>query len=408
MTAVLAKCNRPFVFMHMEAIERIDFLFNKYIGNTITRFELEELIAWMHAVDDEQLTALSEAQNDLWEKAKRGDFAVTEPDWTRMLENIKNTKYKESPVRSIRRIWWSAAAAVILIAGAGVFYFTQNKKTEPILSDNSRSRIPEKIFPNCNKTILRSANGKEIILDSALNGDLADQGIAAAKKIENGKIAYEKTNAVVEYHTLTVPRGGRPYQVTLSDGSKIWVNVSSSLRYPTDFIGNTREVELTGEGYFEIAKDPKRPFHVKNNSGAVEVLGTHFNVMAYDDEKNMETTLLEGSVEFIASDGNSILIKPGEKSVLARASNHLTVTIANTELATAWIKGYFQFDKTSVPDILREVGRWYDLDIEYWGNIPRDLYSGKIERNLPLSGVLKLFEQEKINMKIEGKKLIIF
>ncbi len=188
--------------------------------------------------------------------------------------------------------------------------------------------------------------------------------------------------------------------------TRVWLNAASSLRYPTSFSGQDRKVELTGEGYFEVAKNKDKPFHVRVGAVEVEVLGTHFNIMAYDDEAAIQTTLLEGSVK-VSYNNQTDLLKPGRQASLNRTDNKLTTGEANVQQVVAWKNGYFYFDKSDVKTIMRQVSRWYDLDIVYESTVPDMKFSGKIERSLPLSGISHLLESGQIHFRIEGKNCIM-
>jgi ferric-dicitrate binding protein FerR (iron transport regulator) len=255
------------------------------------------------------------------------------------------------------------------------------------------------------------------VLDSLQNGVISRQGNMNIVK-KDGQLAYSaapgdaKTpTGITGYNTVATPRGGQ-YQLVLPDGSKVWLNAASSIRYPTVFNGTERQVDITGEAYFEVASlhmgngDKKMPFIVNANGTKVQVLGTHFNVMAYDDEGSIKTTLLEGSVK-ITQGAQSSLLTPGHQAQVNRASGHLSESEVNTDLAVAWKDGYFYFDRDDIKTIMRQVARWYSLDIAYEGKVSEDLFSGKIERRLPLSGILHLLERGNIHYRIEMNTLTI-
>jgi transmembrane sensor len=410
----------------METAQRIAFLFNRYVDKTITATEFDELLVWMHGLDEEQAQYLSYAQQALWQKAKTGElqFAGDTVNWPAMLDRVLS--HQETEQKPVHRLWprLAAAAIILVLLGAGGYYWFSKKPVQVVDKPTTQPalRQPEAVLPLTNATVLTLPDGKQIVLDSAANGQLPAPGATPILKVQNGEIAYTATAATAspEYHTIQVPRGGRPYQVVLADGSRIWLNAASSLRYPSFFTGRERSVELTGEGYFEIAKNAAKPFIVTAGPNRVEVLGTHFNINSYADEDNITTTLLEGKVKVgtkyevqntppQASDlrtQNAVVLQPGEQSMLTQ-NGQLQVHAANTALATAWVHGYFQFDKANLSTILRQVGRWYDLDIVYRGRIPDDLFSGRIERSLPLSGIVQLLARGNIRIKIEGKQLVV-
>ena len=251
------------------------------------------------------------------------------------------------------------------------------------------------------------ANGQNVHLDSAGNGALAIQGNVKLIKLANGKIVYQhnsgEVSTKIEYNTLSNPRGSKVINMTLADGSKVWLNAGSSLTYPVSFIGNERKVLVTGEAYFEVAHDASRPFVVINGSMDVRVLGTHFNVNAFEDDGNdIKVTLFEGSVKI--NNGNATgLLKPGQQAVV---TNDVRV-VDNVDLGQvmAWKNGYFQFDNASLQNLLKEVSRWYDVDVVYEGyNQPRE-FVGEIQRDLSLSEMLKILQKNNVHFKIEGKEL---
>jgi ferric-dicitrate binding protein FerR (iron transport regulator) len=275
--------------------------------------------------------------------------------------------------------------------------------------------------------MLTLADGRTITLDDVQNGILTKEGNTAVSK-KDGIVMYHspagdaQPAAIISYNTLTTPRGGQ-YQLVLPDGSKVWLNAASSIKYPTAFTGNERKVEVTGEGYFEVAKNASMPFHVQVNNMDVEVLGTHFNINGYSDEPSIRTTLLEGSVkvrQWSMVNGqlkteNEALLKPGEQAALAGTHSPLTthhspLTIdhsPNTEEVMAWKNGLFQFQDASIESIMRQVARWYDVQIEYKGKINNE-FIGKIPRHVPVSSVLNILESTGwVHFTIVGKKIIV-
>jgi ferric-dicitrate binding protein FerR (iron transport regulator) len=264
------------------------------------------------------------------------------------------------------------------------------------------------VLPGGNRALLTLANGSSIVLDSAADGILAQQGNTRIKKLNGGQIVYSvpgmKPEAVF-YNVLTTPRGGQ-YRLALPDGSQVWLNAASSIRYPTAFTGRERRVEITGEAYFEIAKNPQMPFYVKVNDMQVEVLGTHFNVMAYANEDAVRTTLLEGSVK-VNRGSSTVFLKPGQQSALGEKGAVSVIDGADTEEAVAWKNGLFEFDNVSIETVLRQISRWYDVDVQYEGNTMPSHFGGQISRYSNLSQVLKILELSGIHFRIEGKRLIV-
>ena len=315
---------------------------------------------------------------------------------------------------------FSAVAAAAIITGiilTGAFYLFFNNSNKDVAVIKQPIALTSDVQPGGNKAVLTLADGTTIILDSAKEGALSQQGNAKVIKLTAGQLAYNSTGNTTEvvYNTISTPKGGT-YQVILPDETKVWLNAASSLRFPTTFTGKERSVEITGEAYFEVAtlyskEKQKIPFIVNVTSGdgnmKVEVLGTHFNVMSYNDEKQVKTTLLEGAVK-VSKNGSSVLLRPLQQAQLTKTNNDLRVTNdVDVNEETAWRNGIFQFNDAELSTVMRQLARWYDVDVVYEGKISNDEISGKIYRNTNLSEVLKLLNVLDVNYKIEGKKLII-
>jgi ferric-dicitrate binding protein FerR (iron transport regulator) len=311
-----------------------------------------------------------------------------------------------------------AAAAAVLLALAGGAYFAVSRRPDPAVAVAPAVQPPAiDVQPGGNKALLTLADGHTINLDSSTNGVLASQGNMSVSKLADGQLAYNKTSeekpAAPAFNVLSTPRAGQ-FTLTLPDGSRVWLNNASSLRYPVFFAGETRSVELTGEAYFEVAKDVTHPFKVLVHKAAggpgsseITVLGTSFNIMAYDDETAERATLVDGSIKF-SNGTNSALLKPAEQSVFDASSGSIkTLRDVNVAEITAWKNGFFHFDHASLSSTMRQLARWYDVDVQYDGNIPEQQFMGKIQRNLPLSAVLKGLENEQVHFTVEGRKVIV-
>jgi hypothetical protein len=306
--------------------------------------------------------------------------------------------------RSFWRPTVAAAAVVAFVTGAALFYYQAKKPAvnNPIVKRNE-------IKPGVNKAVLTLANGQKISLTDASNGQIAVQANVRITKTATGQIIYElpagdSTQKPV-YNTIEAPAGGQ-WQVVLPDHSKVWLNALSSLSYPTSFTGNERSVRLKGEAYFEIAHNEKMPFKVISKRQTVEVLGTHFDIMAYDDEAIMRTTLLEGSVK-ITDGGRSQILVPGEQAQVSDELMKVT-NDADLEDVMAWKNGYFKFNE-SLESIMRKVARWYDVDITYANNVdPSIHFGGKISRHKNLSSALKIMELTgNIHFKVAGRRVTV-
>jgi ferric-dicitrate binding protein FerR (iron transport regulator) len=307
-----------------------------------------------------------------------------------------------------------AAAVVILFISGAVYWLLSKRHNEKAAPVALSSVKPSTVLPGGNHAILTLADGTKIVLDSVQNGNIKG-GVATIKK-QGATIVYDassgaKNHGPVVYNTLTTPRGGQ-YQLILPDGSKVWLNASSSIHFPTAFTGNQRDVELTGEAYFEIAKNKRKPFHVNVKGMQVEVLGTHFNVNEYGDENDIKTTLLEGLVKVKkAASPNSVaqtvLIQPGEQANLAKDGSLKINRRPDLEEVVAWKEGNFEFTNASIPAIMRQVSRWYNVEVAYEGAIPRRQFTGKISRSVNLNQLIGMLQYTGVNMKIQDKEIII-
>lgn len=392
----------------MQIPENILLLIEKYLSRTITEDEKIFLNNWYHSFNDgnvELLTDENETEQQLQNRIR-----------ARVLETIHN----ENPTKIVRRRQWAlpAAAAVLVILCLGGYFIFLNKppKQKFATKTETETKIKNDIAPGGNKAVLTLANGSTILLDSAANGTLSHQGNIKIQKLTNGLIAYNinskkgTINDEVIYNTISTPRGGE-YQITLADGTKVWLNAASSIRFPVAFAGKERKVTITGEAYFEVAKNKDRPFKVEANSTEVEVFGTHFNVNAYDDESSIKTTLLEGKVK-VSITGQNInqlpeFLLPGQQADVNKEGEIKIADHVNTEEAVAWMHGHFQFTSADLQTILRQIARWYDVDIVYDGNVKLH-FTGQLNKNLNVSKVFETLSlTDEVHFKIEGKKIIV-
>ncbi|HEV8081558.1 MAG TPA: FecR family protein [Chitinophagaceae bacterium] len=302
----------------------------------------------------------------------------------------------------------AAAAAVVIFIISGIFFsFSRKQQHIEKVPEVVLKKYDKPILPGGNKALLTLASGLAIVLDSVGNGTIAHQGNSTITK-SGGHLLYgSDKNAVAEteYNILTTPKGGQ-YHLTLADGTEVWLNSSSSIRFPVAFTGSERNIEMTGEAYFEVTKNAYKPFHVKVNDMTLEVLGTHFNIMAYNDEPTINTTLLEGAVK-VSDDTRSSLLKPSQQSKFNKLSKDISVVNTDTTKAVAWKNGMFMFSRDDIKTIMRQVGRWYDVDINYSGRIDSRLYSGSISKYVNAPEVLKILQLGGIKFKIEGNKITI-
>lgn len=307
----------------------------------------------------------------------------------------------ESPVISLFN-WrkFMVAASIVFVVGFGTYFLSQKENKAPKVL--AAKKMDDK---DAGKTgaILTLSNGSKIVLDSVGNGLLANQSNTTVSKKNGGLVYAANSNAQMVYNTMTTPRA-RQYYLELSDGTKVWLNASSSITFPTSFAANERKVAITGEVYFEVAKDKTKPFKVMVNDMTVNVLGTHFNVNAYEDEATVNTTLLEGSV-MITEKSKKILLKPGQQAEKQKSGAIAVNDDVNLDEVMGWKNGLFYFENANLQTVLRQLSRWYDVDVVYEKGVPSRAFEGEIQRDLKLSQVLRILEKNKVHFKIEGKIL---
>jgi ferric-dicitrate binding protein FerR (iron transport regulator) len=350
-----------------------------------------------------------------WEQVADG---ILETD---RMDNAGDNRAESQPVLPSRKVlpfWrqrrWVAAAVVIFLLGTAIV--SRKYTHQSAMPADVTTVLKEDRMPGRNGAILTLGNGHQILLDTTKDGALASQGGSRLVK-QNGRLIYTASippgkdeglsPADVEsnwYNIITTPKG-RQFQAVLPDGTQVWLNAASSIRYPAVFHGKERKVQISGEAYFEVAKDPSRPFHVQVNTMDVEVLGTDFNINSYADEPAVKTTLLRGSIG-VSQKGNRILLIPGQQAI-SLGDQLASVNLADLEEVMAWKNGRFQFYETDIQTLLRQVARWYDLDVVYEGSPPADRFSGKIPRDVRISQVLAVLEKNQIHFRIEGRKLFV-
>jgi ferric-dicitrate binding protein FerR (iron transport regulator) len=314
-------------------------------------------------------------------------------------------------VRPLYRRWWAAAAVFLLLATSGYFLWQQNVGTAVThASSEFPFRAVKDMAPGGDKAVLTLADGSKVTLDTAANGAITKQGDVTVMKL-GAQLAYTSAgnplSTTVLYNTITTPRGGQ-YRLVLADGTKVWLNAASSLRFPTAFTGRERAVEVTGEAYFEVTHNAAMPFVVRNGQAAVTVLGTHFNVMAYQDEPSLTVTLLQGSVR--VSQGNATrLLQPGQQASIGAGSAAISIVKdIDVDHIVSWKNGLFDFDDESLAVVMRQLSRWYDAEVRYTGEMPEGHYTGAIRRQANLSEVLKMLELAGgVHFSIEQKRIVV-
>lgn len=310
-------------------------------------------------------------------------------------------KQRSKPVYRISVRWVAAAVLLSLVAVSAIYFLQHRKPTVNMMAGND-------LKPGGNKAVLMLADGSIVTLDSAVNGRFFQQGNTKVINA-NGQLAYNAGSSsageMLSYNTITTPRGGQ-YQVVLPDGTKVWLNAASSLKYPTAFSGKEREVSLKGEAYFEVTRNKSQPFIVQVNDMQVQVLGTRFDIMAYVDEKVVKTTLLEGAVK-VAKGNHSSLLKPGEQASINQTAEKINIARVDVDDVIAWKEGLFRFGGNDITVILRQITRWYDVEVSYQGPVPEVYMGGEVSRNMNLSEVLRVLELSGVHTKLQGHKLVV-
>lgn len=374
-----------------------------------------EILALLKKYQEGTLSNEDKDKVDAWylHKASNSNLQLNEYELEDSYEYLK-AKLPLKQETKVIRIWprVAVAASIAVMLGTGIFYFTKTKEQIPQVAEK-----PQEIAPGGNRGILTLSNGKQIVLaDISAKDTIAKEGEEDEVTIKmgaNGVITYiinpntvaSKADANL-FNTLSTPTGGQ-YNIVLADGTKVYLNAVSSIKYPTQFNGDQRIVELDGEAYFEVAKNKNKPFIVKSGDQDIEVLGTHFNLHAYDNESVVKTTLLEGSVAVNYKNQKAIL-KPGQQSNVSDKFNKITIKQVDTEAAIAWKNGRFKFDNADLKTIMRQLERWYGIKVEYRGDVSDVRFNGGTFMNKNLSEVLKVLELSNIKFKVEGKTIILY
>jgi ferric-dicitrate binding protein FerR (iron transport regulator) len=398
--------------------DQIKSFFDRFTNGSYTQEEHQAFINWLQTAPMEEVEVVAEEYYQIsgnrpsgmlpnQDLIKKVEAALDQ--WDREAGEVQEA---ESPTRVIR-MWkkLTVAAVVAGLIGLGVWFLIKDRSVEkPAIAETKTLDVEA---PKITKAVISLGDGRRVPIDSIASGMLAIQYNVKVVKNERGEIVYDPSSAQTQrdiaYNTLYNPKGSDVVSLTLADGTKVWLNSESSLQYPVAFAGNERKVSVTGEAYFEVEKNPKKPFRVQfasaGREGIVEVLGTHFNVNAYDDEPVIETTLLEGSVK-VNSKVKSIMLKPGEQASLSQSS-HTSHTV-DVQTVMAWKNGKFDFGEgTDLKQIMRQVARWYDVEVEYKGTI-REEFGGTMPRGVTAASLLEKFEMTgRVKFKIEGRKVIV-
>lgn len=388
--------------------EQFDRLLSKYLDKSSSLDELKELLSY---VDDAEY-------KDQLGKVMAEHFNMPNPtfndgdvDWEEMLNSITRKE-----VRKAKPLWTKIlSVAAVLLAILSIGILIRQTSQHSVVQPSSTVTTKKDLAPGGNKAILKLADGREIILDGRDTGILAREGGTQISTTADGMIIYDASkttggrNAEIaqsRINTLITPEGGQ-YMLILPDNSKVWLNSGSSLSYPSVFNEAYRQVELKGEAYFEIAKDKQHPFKVKVGAAEVSVLGTHFNVMSYQNENSTQISLAEGSVQ-VEIGLNKQLLKPGQQALIMAGAEKITLRNIDLEEATSWKNGSFQFDNTPIDQVMRQIARWYAVDVIYEGTKPKFSFTGMISRDNNVSKILKMIEETGgIDFEIRDKEIIV-
>jgi len=389
--------------------DQLNIIFQKYLDQNCSPEEMQQLLDYFGA---------TQADPELWEPLIEKVLLnqhIEDADAETQLRLdagfqhiLAKRAVKEKPAIRLKKLYskWAVAATLFLVVGAGLLYFIKSDIPENVVAQQTILK------PGTEKARLTLADGTVIDLEEAGNGKLNNQDGVAVTKTADGKLVYDvknmgDVNGPVSYNTLVTPMGGQ-YDVILPDGSVIWLNAASSLRFPTRFVGAERRVELSGEGYFEIKKNAKQPFVVVSGGQEVTVLGTHFNINAYRENNIIKTTLLEGAVK-VSKGSQSYLLAPGQESSLDNLSNSFSIAKdVDVAVAVAWKNGRFSFDATNIKEVMQQIARWYDVDVLYKGDFSNVELTGEIPRGADASRVLNLLKGTKqVDFIINGRSITV-
>ncbi len=404
---------------------RLYYLLGKYYQKNYTEQERSELFEMLSRTENE--TAIKAWIDEAF--SRNLPYAMGSPTEDEILQAILSVKPATQPVRRLWPVFLRYAAVIILLAGSVVFWYKASRTHNLPATENKMSlSAGNDIVAGGNKAVLILSDGHKIILDSTANGNLASQGGTKVVKSANGQIVYNPAStpdAEVMWNTMSTPTGGQ-YQVVLPDGTKVWLNASSSITFPTAFAGDKREVKVNGEVYLEVAQNKSKPFVVDvGGRQSVEVLGTSFNINSYENEGNIKTTLIDGSVAVSVIGGPqpklSVILKPRQQAVVRYAADaghdivspqhagNIVVT-DNTDInkALAWKNGLFNFNGSDLYSVMRQLERWYDINVEYQGSVREIMFYGEMYRNVNLSDVLEMLKEMGVQFKLQEKKLIVY
>ncbi|TBO40437.1 FecR family protein [Pedobacter kyonggii] len=378
-------------------------LLKKYLSGSCTASEAAEVDHWFDLMDGvpDHISGLTDEERLLME----------DEIFERILQNIEAKEHQKLSLRPKKSIYsWkvlAVAASLFLCLSMVLLWMQYSSSFSP--KKGFKSSQSASIRPGGNKAVLTLDDGSLLVLTDANLGKVADQYDMSVVKTAEGELSYKKRKgenpSEMVYNTITTPVGGK-YSVILPDGSKVWLNSKSSLRFPTSFTGEERSVQMTGEVYFEVVKNPKQPFKVRSGGTEISVLGTHFNVMAYNDEADQKTTLLEGSIHL--STGNfSKLLKPGQQASINQSTGIAVSNNIDLEAVMAWRNDLFVFKDMEIKDIARQLSRWYDVQVVFKGTPSKIPYTGTIAKDVALSEILSMLQFTGLKYELNDHVLTI-
>ena len=396
--------------------ETVIFLLQKHIAGTLTEADKIELTTFIDKKQHKEV--ITAALEELLSRNNQ----ITEFDEKRFMPLVAGVfkadvitdedAIADSTTNKRKGVFgkkaWLALMALVFVGALSVyFYYFKPFPFKPFAGNNNS--VSDEVAPGGYKALLTLFDGSTIVLDSVADGLLTQQGNAKVTKVANGELSYSaagETNSNNLFNTVTTPRGGQ-YQVVLSDGSRIKLNAFSSVTYPTTFGGKDRSVTITGEAYFEIAKNAKKPFKIRVYDMEVEVSGTEFNINAYTDEPAIKTTLIKGNIK-LTNNEMLLMLHASQQGQFDKQGNFSLEKNIDTNEVIAWKNGLFQFNNADAKTAIRQIGRWYNVDVVYEkGALKNQEVFGEIRRNVNLSEVVKLLKKSDINCSVEGRTLFV-
>ena len=390
----------------------ISRLLFKYLQGTLTPEEVYELEKWkLQSAENRQfLERLSNEATQGIDTDGTIPGTLEEKIFGKIRDKVPEL---HGNVIRMKGNWWryaATAAVVLILFGYSIMTMMQKERPKQVVAKVEQPVVEDVAAPDGNYASITLAGGEKIDINGSSRGTLASQGKVQVIKSADGLIIYKvatgRVRGKMQFNTLANPKGSKVIGMVLEDGTKVWLNAGSSLTYPVAFIGKERKVSITGEAYFEVAKKKSMPFRIMKGEMMVEVLGTHFNVNAYGDEPHMKVTLLEGAVK-VSSGNVSGILKPGQQAKLKDNDINVQSDI-NIDQVMAWKNGYFSFEKAGITEVMRQIARWYNIEVAYDGEIPNERFGGELRRNSKLSSVLKVLEKSGVKFRIENNKVTVF